>query len=68
VYFWDTDFLTDANVFGHLTPDAKHQLGFSREVFGVTHALASHPDELILKRWQEGGTDNTKGQNYADEG
>jgi hypothetical protein len=68
VYFWDTDFLTDAGVFGHLTPNTKQQLGFSGEGFGVTHELAPHPDELILKRWQEGGTDNTKRQNNPDEG
>jgi hypothetical protein len=64
MYFWDTDFLMDAGVFGHLTPDAKQQLGFSGEVFGVTHALTPHPDELILKRWQEGGTDTTEGQDH----
>jgi hypothetical protein len=32
VYFWDTDFLTDAGVFGHLTPDVKQQLGLSEAV------------------------------------
>jgi hypothetical protein len=67
VYFWDTDFLTDAGVFGHLTPAAKQQLGFNGEVFGVTHGLAPHPDELILKRWEEGGNDKIKGQNTPDE-
>ena len=68
VYLWDTDFLTDAGVFCHLTPDAKQQLGFSGEVFGVAHELVPHPDELILKRWQEDGTDRTKGQERSDEG
>jgi len=61
VYFWDTDFLTDAGLFDNLTAEAKQHLGVSGEVFGVTHGLAPHPDELILKRWQEGGTDGTKG-------
>jgi hypothetical protein len=50
VYFWDTDFLMDVGVLDHLTPEAKPQLGLSGEVFGVTHALAPHPDELVLKR------------------
>jgi hypothetical protein len=68
VYFWDTDFLMDTGMFVHLTPEAKRQLGFSGEVFGVTDGLAPHPDELILKRWQEGGTDEAKGQESSDEG
>jgi hypothetical protein len=55
VYFWDTDFLMDVGLFDHLAPEAKPQLGLSGEAFGVTHALAPHPDELILKPWQEGG-------------
>jgi hypothetical protein len=53
VYFWDTDFLMDTQIFSGLTPEAKQQLGFSQEVFGVTHRLTPHPDELVLKRWQE---------------
>lgn len=68
VYFWDTDFLTDAGLYDNLTAEAKQHLGVSGEVFGVTHALAPHPDELILKRWQESGTDKTKSQNNPDEG
>jgi hypothetical protein len=68
VYFWDTDFLTDAGLLDHLAPEAKQQLGLSGEVFGVTHALAPHPDELILKLWQGGGTGEAKGQECVDEG
>lgn len=60
VYFWDTDFLMDVGVLDHLTPEAKPQLGLSGEVFGVTHALAPHPDELVLKWWHEGGNDDAK--------
>jgi hypothetical protein len=56
VYFWDTDFLTDAGTFAELPPDAKPQLGFNREAFGVTQRLTPHPDELILRPWEEGGT------------
>ena len=68
VYFWDTDFLTDAGLLDHLAPEAKQQLGLSREVFGVIHALAPHPDELILKPWQGDGTGEAKGQERLDEG
>jgi hypothetical protein len=65
VYFWDTDFLTDAGLLDRLVPEAKQQLGLSSEVFGVTHALSLHPDELILKPWQGGGAE---GQERVDEG
>jgi hypothetical protein len=68
VYFWDTDFLMDVGLLDHLAPEAKQQSGLSREVFGVTHALAPHPDELILKPWQGGGTSEAKGQERVDEG
>ena len=68
VYLWDTDFLMDVGLVDHLAPEAKQQLGLSTEVFGVTHALTPHPDELILKRGQEGGPDGTEGQERSDEG
>src|SRR5262245_21735883 len=68
VYFWDTDFLMEVGCLDHLAPEAKPQLGLRSEVFGVTHALAPHPDELILKPWPGGGTDNTQGQQNPDEG
>jgi hypothetical protein len=68
VYFWDTDFLMDSGLLDRLAPEAKQQLRFSGEVFGVTHALAPHPDELILKPWQGGGTGEAKGQERVDEG
>jgi hypothetical protein len=60
VYFWDTDFLTNTKTFSDLSPEAKRQLGFSGEVFGVTQGLAPHPDELVFKRWQEGDIDEAE--------
>ena len=60
VYFWDTDFLMDVGLLDHLAPEAKQQLGLSSEVFGLTHALAPHPDELVLKLWRGGGTGEAK--------
>jgi hypothetical protein len=53
MYFWDTDFLLDAEQFAQLSPDAKANLGFSPSAFGVTQGLAPHPDELVLKRAEE---------------
>src|SRR5262249_54422659 len=53
MYFWDTDFLLDAEQFARLDPDAKANLGFSPSVFGVVQGLAPHPDELVLRRAEE---------------
>jgi hypothetical protein len=55
MYFWDTDFLLDAEHFARLDPDAKANLGFSPSVFGVVQGLAPHPDELVLRRAKELG-------------
>ncbi len=68
MYFWDTDFLTDPGMFADLTPEAKPQLGFNREAFGVSQGLTPHPDELILKRWQEGGSGDPQDREGSDGG
>jgi hypothetical protein len=52
-YFWDTDFLLDAESFARLNAEAKTMLGFSPSVFGVTQGLAPHPEELVLRRAEE---------------
>jgi hypothetical protein len=52
-YFWDTDFLMDAESFARLSAEAKTSLGFSPSVFGVTQGLAPHPEELVLRRAEE---------------
>jgi hypothetical protein len=52
-YFWDIDFLMDAESFARLSAEAKTQLGFSPSVFGVTQGLAPHPEELVLRRAEE---------------
>jgi hypothetical protein len=52
-YFWDIDFLLDAESFARLSAEAKTQLGFSPSVFGVTQGLAPHPEELVLRRAEE---------------
>jgi hypothetical protein len=53
MYFWDTDFLLDAETVAQLDADAKARLGFSPSVFGVVQGLAPHPDELVLRRAEE---------------
>jgi hypothetical protein len=52
-YFWDIDFLMDAEIFSRLSADAKTNLGFSDGVFGVIHGLSPHPEELVLRRSEE---------------
>ena len=52
-YFWDTDFLMDAESFARLSAEAKTHLGVSPSVFGVTQGLAPHPEELVLRRAEE---------------
>jgi hypothetical protein len=52
-YFWDTDFLLDAESFTQLSPDQKASLGFSPSTFGVIQGLTPHPDELVLRRAEE---------------
>jgi hypothetical protein len=52
-YFWDTDFLMDAELFARLGPDEKASLGLSPSVFGVVQGLSPHPDELVLRKAEE---------------
>ena len=53
MYFWDTDFLLDAELFARLSPEEKASLGFNPSVFGVIQGLSPHPDELVLRRAEE---------------
>ena len=54
-YFWDTDFLIDAETFSRLDADAKKTLGFTEGLFGVVQGLPPHPEELVLRRFEESG-------------
>lgn len=65
-YFWDTDFLMDAEQFSQLGADAKTRLGFSPSVFGVVQGLAPHPDELVLRRSEELGLGQTTDEQEQD--
>lgn len=62
-YFWDTDFLFDAETFTQLDAEAKKKLGFSEGLFGVIHGLPPHPEELVLRRSEEFGLRQTKSDN-----
>jgi hypothetical protein len=66
-YFWDTDFLMDAELFSRLSPDAKANLGFSASVFGVIQGLSPHPDELVLRRSEEFGPSQTTSESEPEE-
>ena len=66
-YFWDTDFLMDAELFSRLGPDAKASLGFSASVFGVVQGLSPHPDELVLRRSEEFGLRQTTNESEQEE-
>ena len=66
-YFWDTDFLMDAELFSRLSPDAKANLGFSAGVFGVVQGLSPHPDELVLRRSEEFGLRHTPSESEPEE-
>jgi hypothetical protein len=67
MYFWDTDFLLDAELFARLSPDEKARLGFSPSVFGVIQGLPPHPDELVLRRAEE-GEPTSESEQEEDEG
>lgn len=47
-YFWDTDFLLDADTMLDLTHEQKAQMGFSPETFGLTQGLLPSAEELAI--------------------
>ncbi len=46
LYFWDVDFLLDADTGAGLGPEGRQQLGVSVEAFGISQQLVPHLDEL----------------------
>lgn len=52
-FFWDTDFLIDATDVANLTAQGKELLRLSPEVFGLSHGMQPHPEELVMRRWDE---------------
>jgi hypothetical protein len=47
-FFWDTDFMQDAETLLELTGEQKESLGMSKETFGLVQGLAQHPEELAI--------------------
>ncbi|MGA1825018.1 MAG: hypothetical protein ACMUIP_10195 [bacterium] len=48
-YFWDLDFLLNAEVINKMHPDFKKTMGFNKETFGVVNRLRPDPKELELQ-------------------
>ena len=48
-FFWDLDFLLEPEAMERGSEEAKRQLGFNPELFGVVMGLKPHPEELELK-------------------
>lgn len=49
MFFWDTDFMQDAETMLELTVEQKETLGMSNEAFGMAQGLSPHPEELELR-------------------
>ena len=50
MFFFDTDFLMDAETVVKLGLDKRKMLGIHGETFGISQGLVPHPEELELKR------------------
>jgi hypothetical protein len=53
MYFYDTDFLLDADTMLNLGIDKRKALGIHEETFGLSQGLAPHPEEFRLKEEKE---------------
>ncbi len=53
MYFYDTDFLLDANTMINLGLDKRKVLGVHEETFGISQGLAPHPEELRFRLVKE---------------
>ncbi len=49
MFFYDIDFLLDAETVIKLGLDKRETLGIHSEIFGISQGLAPHPEELKLK-------------------
>lgn len=48
VYFFDLDFLIDAETMFELGSENRNHLGINNETFGISQEMAPHPEELIM--------------------
>lgn len=69
-YFWDTDFLFDADALNALSGTGKEMMGFRDATFGAVNKLAPHDDELALEEREPDSLDPApegmfkKGEDY----
>ncbi len=49
IYFYDTDFLMDADIMIKLGIEKRKQMGLHDEIFGISQGLAPHPEELKIR-------------------
>jgi hypothetical protein len=49
IYFYDTDFLFDADTVMELGLEKRKDLGIDDEIFSISQGLAPHPEELKIK-------------------
>jgi len=54
IYFWDTDFLIEEDIFLKLGEEEKLALGVNEELFGIVTGLKPHSSELLIKSYGEG--------------
>jgi hypothetical protein len=50
IYFYDTDFLFNADTVVNLGFDNRKALGLNDETFGISQGLAPHPEELKIRK------------------
>ncbi len=53
IYFYDTDFLIDADIMMNLGFEKRKEMGIHDETFGISQGLAPHPEELKIKVQKE---------------
>jgi len=50
IYFYDTDFLLNADTVVNLGFDNRKALGLNDETFGISQGLSPHPEELKMRK------------------
>jgi len=53
IYFFDVDFLIDADTIMELGLEGREQLNINKETFALTQGLAPHPEELMIKELKQ---------------
>ena len=52
-YFFDTDFLIDADTMWEMGLEGREQSNIGKETFALSQGLAPHPEELIIKAYKQ---------------